>query len=104
MIHLWQTGIILGREWLQAHKVKYHKRSKLWLLPWIDWSIIDPPPAPVLEVMPNPKPPKDIALAPYAEIEPQPELELKPLLEPEPEPPLELEPELESQIQPELDL
>ena len=111
VIHLWETGIILGREWLQAHKVKYHRRSKSWLLPWIDCSVVDPPPEPQTQPEPKLQPNPEMHIEPVSKIvvefdpvvepqpEPEPELqpdpvgELEPVVEPEPEPVVEPEPE-----------
>ena len=44
----------------------------MWLLPWIDWSVVDPPPVP--KAMPEPV------------AEPEPVVEPEPATEPEPEP------------------
>ena len=53
----------------------------MWLPPWIQWSTLEPvielPPTPVPEVMPNLKPPEEIAPAPDAYSEPTPEIELE---------------------------
>ena len=83
----------------------------MWLPPWIQWStlepVIEPPPAPVPEVMPDLEPLEEIAPEPDAYSEPTPEIELEQTLpaptietiEPEAIMELEHEPYLFSEIE-----
>ena len=95
-------GVLLGQKWITRMGVRYNRRRKTFIYPWMKKA--SPQPEPSLQSVPEPKNIMEPESLPDPVVEPEPLLELEPVVESEPvvepEPVVESEPEAVIEVEP----
>ena len=89
VVYITSVGLVLGRKWIEARKVRYNKRRKAFIYPWMKKTT--PPHVPSLQPVHEPEPAPQTQPDPVVERDPEMHI-----MEPEPVP----EPKVSITVQP----